>query len=72
MLQSGGEPMRSDEPKDAAVGREKLRDNIHATLGFEELGRLVGKNPTSLLQIFSARGNTQERRIPPGMGALRA
>jgi len=72
MLKSGIELMLSDDTEDAAVGRDKLRDYINATLGFEELGRLVGKNPKSLMQMFSARGNPSQKNLAAVLGQLQA
>lgn len=72
MLKSGIELMLSDDPEDATVGREKLRDYINATLGFEELGRLVGKNPKSLMQMFNARGNPSQKNLAAVLGQLTA
>ncbi len=50
MLKSGIELMLSADPEDGAVGREQLRDYINATIGFQDLGNLVG----SLLELFIA------------------
>jgi hypothetical protein len=44
MLKSGIELMLSADPEDAAVGREQLRDYINATIGFQDLGNLVGED----------------------------
>lgn len=72
MLKSGIELMLSDESEDAAIGREKLRDYIHATLGFVELGRLVGKGPRSLQQMFSARGDPTQKNLAAVLAQLKA
>lgn len=40
-----------------AEGNLILRDYVNATLGFEELGRLTGKTPKSLMRMLSAEGN---------------
>lgn len=42
---------------DIETGRLVLRDYINATIGFEELGRKVGKPPKSLMRMFSPGGN---------------
>jgi DNA-binding phage protein len=38
-------------------GRLLLRDYVNATVGFEELARLLDKTPKSLMRMLSASGN---------------
>ena len=45
------------------VGKALLRDYINAAVGFEELGRLTGKSPKSLMRMFGPNGNPQARNL---------
>lgn len=72
MLKTGVELMLSGDLEDAAVGREQLRDYINATIGFQELGRLVEKGPKSLMQMFSARGNPSSANFGAVLAQLQA
>ena len=45
------------------VGKIVLRDYINATIGFEELGKLTGKSPKSLMRMFGPDGNPQARNL---------
>jgi hypothetical protein len=72
MLKVGVELMLSGDPEDAAVGREQLRDYINATIGFQELARLVDKGPKSLMQMFSARGNPSSANLGAVLAQLQA
>ena len=45
------------------IGKSLLRDYINATMGFEELGRLTGKPPKSLMRMFGPGGNPQARNL---------
>lgn len=42
---------------DIDKGKLLLRDYINATVGFEELARLTGKTPKSLMRMLSESGN---------------
>ncbi len=42
---------------DTETGKALLRDYINATIGFEELGRLIHKSPKSLMRMCSSSGN---------------
>ena len=42
---------------DIDEGKLLLRDYINATVGFEELARLTGKTPKSLMRMLSDSGN---------------
>ena len=48
---------------EVAVGNALLRDYINAAVGFEELGRLTGKSPKSLMRMFGPNGNPQARNL---------
>jgi hypothetical protein len=72
MLKSGIEFMLSDDPEDTAVGREQLRDYINATIGFQDLGTLVGKTPKSLMRMFSKQGNPRHSNLTAVLGQLQA
>ena len=72
MLKSGIELILSGDPEDAAVGRAHLRDYINATIGFEELSRLVDKGPKTLMHMFSDRGNPTTANLSLVLGQLQA
>lgn len=42
---------------DLGTAKLLLRDYVNATLGFEELGRRLGKSPKSLMRMLSVAGN---------------
>ena len=42
---------------DVEVAKAMLRDYINATVGFESVGKAVGKDPKSLMRMLSAKGN---------------
>ena len=48
---------------DIDTGKAVLRDYINATVGFEELSRLVGKSPKSLMRMLGPGGNPQARNL---------
>ncbi len=72
MLRTGIELILSGDPEDAAVGREHLRDYINATMGFQELGRLVDKGPKSLMQMFGPNGNPSSANLGAVLKQLQA
>ena len=49
--------------REVEVGKALLRDYINAAVGFEELGRLTGKSPKSLMRMFGPNGNPQARNL---------
>ena len=55
---------------DLATGKAVLRDYIHATIGFEELGRATGTPPKSLMRMFGPRGNPQASNLSAVLGHL--
>ena len=48
---------------DVATGKSVLRDYVHATVGFEELGRVTKKSPKSLLRMLGPAGNPQASNL---------
>jgi DNA-binding phage protein len=48
---------------DVDTGKAVLRDYINATVGFEELGRLTGTPPKSLMRMFGPRGNPTANKL---------
>lgn len=42
---------------DLETGKLLLRDYVNATLGFEALGRELGRSPKSLMRMLSRTGN---------------
>ena len=55
---------------DVETGKAVLRDYINATLGFEELGRLIARPSKSLMRMFGPRGNPQARNLFEVIGHL--
>ena len=45
------------------TGKAVRRDYINATVGFEDLGRLTGKSPKSLMRMFGPAGNPRARNL---------
>lgn len=52
------------------VGKALLRRYIKAAVGFEELGRLTGKSPKSLMRMFGPKGNPQARNLLEAINQL--
>ena len=48
---------------DVDAGKAILRDYIKATVGFEQLGIVVGSSPKSLIRMFGPTGNPQARNL---------
>lgn len=48
---------------DVATGKTVLRDYVHATVGFEALGRATEKSPKSLLRMLGPTGNPQATNL---------
>ncbi len=48
---------------DVAVGKAVLRDYVHATVGFEALGRATRKSPKSLMRMLGPDGNPQASNL---------
>ena len=45
------------------VGKSVLRDYVNATIGFQKLGYLTAKSPTSLMRMLSPQGNPQAKNL---------
>jgi hypothetical protein len=54
---------------DTDDGRAALRDYINATIGFERLGKVLGRPQKSLMRIFGPNGNPTAENL---FGAIRA
>jgi hypothetical protein len=48
---------------DIDTGKTILRDYINATIGFEQLGTLIGKDAKSLMRMLGPKGNPQARNL---------
>ena len=48
---------------DTDTGKIILRDYINATIGFETLGTLTGKDAKSLMRMLGPKGNPQARNL---------
>ncbi|MEE4237222.1 MAG: transcriptional regulator [Anderseniella sp.] len=48
---------------DTATGKTVMRDYINATIGFESLAESVGKDPKSLMRMFSKTGNPRAENL---------
>ncbi len=48
---------------DLDTGKSVLRDYINATVGFEELGALIGKSPKSLMRMLGPSGNPRANNL---------
>ncbi len=57
---------------DTADGRAALRAYINATIGFDRLGKVLGKPPKSLMRMFGPDGNPTAENLLGVIGALQA
>lgn len=48
---------------DVATAKAVLRDYVHATVGFEALGRATKKSPKSLMRMLGPDGNPQASNL---------
>lgn len=48
---------------DVEVAKVMLRDYINATVGFENVGKAVDKDPKSLMRMLSSRGNPNVKNL---------
>ena len=55
---------------DVETGKSLLRDYVHATIGFGELGGLTEKSPQSLMRMLSQNGNPHARNLFEIIGCL--
>ena len=53
------------------VAKALLRDYVNATLGFKQLGALMGKKPQSLMRMLSDNGNPRLANISELVSSLR-
>jgi DNA-binding phage protein len=42
---------------DVSTAKALLRDYVNVTIGFQKLGKKMGKKPESLMRMLSAKGN---------------
>jgi len=49
-----------------------LRSCINATIGFEKLGKALGRSPKSLMRMFGASGNPTAENLLAVIGVLQA
>jgi hypothetical protein len=54
------------------VAKSMLRDYVIARLGFDELGRLTGKTPQSLMRMLGRTGNPQAGNLGDIIRVLQA
>ncbi len=54
LLTEAAECLLNNEP---SVAKTLLRDYVNATLGFQRLGHILNKNPSSLMRMLSGKGN---------------
>jgi len=56
---------------DTETGKLLLRDYVNATVGFEQLGADLDKNPKSLMRMLSTQGNPRADNLFAVLGHLR-
>jgi hypothetical protein len=57
---------------DTAGGRAALRAYINATIGFDRLGKVLGRPPKSLMRMFGPDGNPTAENLLGVISALQA
>src|SRR3712207_4968003 len=57
---------------DLPVARGLLRDVINATVGFAQLGQMLGVGEKSLMRMFRPKGNPRADNLLATLAALRA
>lgn len=67
LLTEAAECLLNDE---VAVAKTLLRDYVNATIGFQELGSLTDKKPTSLMRMLSEKGNPSLENISKVLASL--
>ena len=55
---------------DLQEGRAALRSCIHATIGFEKLGKALDRSPKSLMRMFGPSGNPTAENLLGVIGLL--
>lgn len=53
------------------VAKTLLRDYVNATLGFQELGNIINKKPTSVMRMLSDTGNPSIKNMSQVLSAVR-
>ena len=53
-----------------ATGKTLLRDYVNATIGFQDLGKIVDKKPESLMRMLSAKGNPRAENFASLIASL--
>src|SRR5215212_2918223 len=48
---------------DVDTGKALLRDYVHGTIGFQELGSATGASPKSLMRMLGPKGNPQAKNL---------
>jgi len=69
LLTEAAECLLNNEPN---VAKTLLRDYVNATLGFQELGNIVHKKPSSLMRMLSEKGNPSLDNMSQVLAAVRA
>ena len=69
LLTEAAECLLNNEPN---VAKTLLRDYVNATLGFQELGNIVHKKPSSLMRMLSEKGNPSLDNMSRVLAAVRA
>ncbi|NOY29116.1 MAG: transcriptional regulator [Planctomycetes bacterium] len=67
MLAEAAECFLNGEPD---VAKGLLRSYVNATIGFQELGKVVGKNPKSLMRMLGAEGNPRAQNLSALIASL--
>ena len=52
------------------TAKSLLRDYVNATIGFQELGQLINKEPKSLMRMLSKSGNPRLENISALLASL--
>lgn len=55
---------------DTNEGRAALRAYINATVGFDRLGKVLGRSPKSLMRMFGPDSNQTAENLLGAIGAL--
>ncbi len=56
---------------DVVTGKTLLRDYVNATIGFQELGKLIDKKSASLMRMLSEKGNPRMDNLSELIASLR-
>ena len=69
LLTEAAECLLNNEPN---VAKILLRDYVNATIGFQKLGVVVDKKPSSLMRMLSEKGNPSLDNVSQLLSAVRA